>query len=160
MDIASAFLLIGAFRLLKSGYKAFKQDIDERKHTQPPQKDALITIPVPCPPLCEWDLRLLPPPKYFPWHQVISNPVIDKKYMKLLPFLYEDAVDLSELAIPDGEMARRIAIHYHTCLTADLICVLYKSPYIKNDINGRIEGILTICPNCRRQVGFNGTIMN
>ena len=80
--------------------------------------------------------------------------------MKMLPFLYDDDLDLSEISIPDGEMARRITLHYHNCITADLICVYYKSPYIKTNLIGITEGILTICPNCRRQVGFNGTMLN
>ncbi len=160
MDIASAFLMIRAFRLLRSGYKAVKQDMEDRRKTPLLKTHALMIIPIPNPPLHKWDFRLLPPPKYFPWQQVIDCPVIDTKYMKLLPFLYEDDVQLSELAIPDGEITRRIALHYHTCITAGLICVYYKSPYIKNHQTGRTEGILTICPNCRRQVGFNGKMMN
>jgi hypothetical protein len=160
LTISDAFLLVGTFGLIKSGYKAFRQDIADRRKRILVKKPGTITVSSQLIPLHEWDLRLLPTPKYFAWQDVINCPVIDKKFLKLLPFLFEDDVDISEISIPESEMSRRISYHHHTCITADLICVYCKTPYIKNHLTGRVEGILTICPNCRRQVGFNGKMMN
>ena len=118
--------------------------------------DALLKkiIHNPSSPFYSWDLDELGPGELVPWKEVIHCKIFSKKYLKKPEYLFQE-VTVSHYVVTNNT-------NHHYCINEDLICVYYSGNIyddrLHTDVKG--EGVLTICPTCKKQKYFNGSLLN
>lgn len=108
-------------------------------------------------PFYKWDLRRLNEGDIVPWKKAMMCPVFSHKNLKKLNHLFE-------MAPTDGSEHEMSSLrnNKHECIDEGLICVFYTGDdfYKGNMDSVKVQGVLTICPVCKKQVDFNWTSLN
>ena len=109
----------------------------------------------PSSPFYKWNIYKMKAGNMFPWDEAIVCKPFSKKYLKK-PVTLIHALSSPGFAVSGNDAS--LPNKRHFCINEEWICVFYTGN--KSESKYKQQGILTICPECKKQLTFNGTSLN